>query len=246
MATFSRRARLAVSSIPGRSARPGSSRPRSTSWRRRWRPILDHAEKCGVDCLLRDPSRRRSARWRDLRDVPRALEQPRARVHAVRPVALRAAVPRLPRAHRHLSRAHQDVSRQGCRVQPDRRARASTAATRAGSIAQDASARSATARSISAAIFSKFAAYDYRGLGGGRVGVRAEASRGRCARRRRVRARAHHPRHASGRSTISPAPAPTRRPTARMLGIRGVERMTIEGKPSSARRASGSAWSAAA
>ena len=36
-------------SIRGRSARPGWSRPPSTNWPERWRPILDHADACGVD-----------------------------------------------------------------------------------------------------------------------------------------------------------------------------------------------------
>ncbi len=42
-------------------------------------------------------------------------------------------------------------------------------------------------------IFSKLAQYDYRRLGRARVGVRAEASRGRRARRRAVHPRAHDP-----------------------------------------------------
>ena len=70
--------------------------------------------------LLRDPSRRGPARRRDLRDVPRARRQPPARLHPLRPEPLRAAAARLSRLHRHLPRAHQDVPRQGRRVQSDR------------------------------------------------------------------------------------------------------------------------------
>ena len=82
--------------------------------------------------------------------------------------------------HRHLSRTHQDVSCEGRGVQSDG-GRASMAAIRAGSIAPGAFARSATARSTSTAIFSKITQYDYRRLGRARMGMRAQASRGRRA-----------------------------------------------------------------
>ena len=72
--------------------------------------------------LLRDPSGRGHVRRRDLRDVPRAGQQSRALLHQLRSLALRAAASRLSRVHRHLPRAHQGVSRQGRRVQPDRAA----------------------------------------------------------------------------------------------------------------------------
>ena len=81
--------------------------------------------------------------------------------------------------------AHQRLPRQGRRVPARTAARASTAAIRAGSTGRAASARWATARSISAAIFSKLAAVRLSRLGGARVGVRAEAPRGR----RRAKAR---------------------------------------------------------
>ena len=72
--------------------------------------------------LLRDPSGRGSVRRHDLRDVPRAGRRAPAVQHALRPVALCAAVPRLSRQHRHLPRPHPHVPRQGRRAQPDRAA----------------------------------------------------------------------------------------------------------------------------
>ena len=47
-------------------------------------------------------------------------------------------------------------------------------------------------------IFSKLAQYDYSGLGGARMGMLSEASRGWRARGRRVHRRPHHPRDRSG------------------------------------------------
>ncbi len=114
-----RRARLAVflslAAAAGRSGRNGVRRtgealeadPRRVRQGRRQR-------------LLRDPSGRGPARRRDLRDVPGAGEQPSALQHPLRSVALRAAGARLSAVHRHLSRAHQDVPREGRRVQPER------------------------------------------------------------------------------------------------------------------------------
>ena len=81
---------------------------------------------------LRAPSRRGPARRRHLRDVPRARRQPSALRHQLRPLALRAAVPRLSRVHRHLSRADLRLPRQGRRVQPDRPAGRLLAASSAG------------------------------------------------------------------------------------------------------------------
>ena len=118
---------------------------------KRWRPILDAFEEQGVDRRLRNPSGRGSARRRDLRALPGRGGQPSARHHPLRSQPLRAAGARLSGVHRHLSRAHPHVPRQGRGAQSDRAGRASMAASRTGPTAPAASARSATGRSISAA-----------------------------------------------------------------------------------------------
>ena len=87
---------------------------------KRWKPILDAFDEAGCDVCLRDPSGRGPARRRDLRALSRGAERPQALQHPLRSVPLRAAAARLSRVHRHLSRAHQGLPRQGRRVQPDR------------------------------------------------------------------------------------------------------------------------------
>ena len=100
--------------------------------------------------LLRDPSRRGSLRRHHLRDVPRQGEGPQARQHALRPVALRAAVPRLPRQYRHLPRADPHVPRQGRGAQPDRAAGGLLRLRELGRPGRALPLASATARSTSA------------------------------------------------------------------------------------------------
>ena len=87
---------------------------------KRWKPILDAFDEAGVDvCYEIHPGE-------DLHDgatfemFPRAVDKPPALQHPLRSHPLRAAAARLSRLHRHLSRAHQGVPRQGRRVQPDR------------------------------------------------------------------------------------------------------------------------------
>ena len=141
---------------PGPSSIPWPQRPAGLvetafdELARRWKPILDHADESGVDlCYEIHPGE-------DLHDgvtFEMFLERrrrPSARQHALRPVALRAAVPRLPRLHRHLPRAASrcSTSRTPSSIRPA--GRASMAAIAPGSTAPAASARSATARSISA------------------------------------------------------------------------------------------------
>ena len=128
---------------------------------RRWRPILDAFDEAGVDvCYEIHPGE-------DLLDGATfemfldAGRQPPALLHQLRPVALRAAAARLSRLHRHLPRAHQGVSRQGRRVQPDRPAGRLFGLPGLGRTAPAASARSATAQVDFGAIFSKLAGYDY-------------------------------------------------------------------------------------
>ena len=145
-----RRARLALSvSVAAAPRRPDRDRvrraraplaadPRRVRRRRRRR-------------VLRDPPRRRPVRRRDVRALPRPRRRSSPLQHAVRPESLRAAAARLSRLHRRLSLAHQDLSRQGRRVQSDGEARRLLAAISRGSIAPAASARSATARSTSTA-----------------------------------------------------------------------------------------------
>ena len=164
---------------------------------RRWRPLLDAAEENGVDvCYEIHPGE-------DLFDgttfemfLERVDGHPRCQ-HALRPVALRAAVPRLSRQHRHLPRADPDVPRQGRRVQPDRaagglfRLRELGRPRRAVPLARRRAGR--FRRGLLQARGLRL-----RRLGGGRVGMRAQASRGRRARGRGVRQGAHHPGHREG------------------------------------------------
>ena len=107
------------------------------------------------------------------------------------PSPLRAAAARLSRLHRPLSRAHQGVPRQGRRVQSDRPRRASMAATSPGWIAPAGSARSATARSISAASSRSSTQYGLRRLGGAGMGM----LHSRAPSRARARARPSSSRH---------------------------------------------------
>ena len=191
---------------------------------RRWRPILDIAEECGVDCCYEiHPGE-------DLHDgvtyemfLERCGNHARA-LHAVRPVALRAAVPRLPRPHRHLPRAHPDVPRQGRRVQSDRaagRLRRLPALGRSGRPLPLARRRPGRLQGD----LLEVRGLRFRRLGRGRMGVRAEASRGRRARGRRVRAGAHHPRHRASVRRLRRAAAPTRRPTGACSGSAERRRM---------------------
>ena len=176
---------LSVAAAPGGAGRGGL---------RRTGPALDadprRVRRQRRRRLLRDPSGRGPARRRHLRDVPRAGEQPSARQPALRSEPLRAAAARLSRLHRHLPRADQDVPRQGRRVQSDRPAGRLWRLPELGEPGRAASARSATGRSISPAIFSKLAPVRFRRLGRARMGMRHQASRGGRARRRAVH-RAH-------------------------------------------------------
>ena len=181
---------------------------------------------------LRAASGRGPVRRRHLRDVPRAGGQPSALLHQLRPVALPAAAARLPRVHRHLSRAHHVAARQGRGVPARRASRACTRATSRGCSGQDGSARSATARSTSARIFSKMAQYGYDELGGAGVGVLPEAP----AKPARPRA----PSSSSGTSSASPSKAfddfaggkADPKQARRMLGLLGDGQrpVTIEAK----------------
>ena len=87
---------------------------------RRWKPILDEFDKARRRRLLRDPSRRGPVRRRDLRDVPRQARRAIRAAHQLRSLAFRAAASRLSGLHRHLSRAHQGLPREGRRAQSDR------------------------------------------------------------------------------------------------------------------------------
>ena len=85
-----------------------------------WKPILDHYEQRRRVPVLRDSPDGRPVRRYDLRDVPRACRQSSTLHDQLRCQPLRQARARLSRVHRHLSRTHQDVSRQGLGIQPDR------------------------------------------------------------------------------------------------------------------------------
>ncbi len=109
MVTFTGALRLAVPlSLAAAAGRPDRDRLRRAG----------EALEADLRRLRRGRRRRRlraapgrgPVRRRHLRDVPRAGRQPSALRHQLRPVALRAAAARLPRVHRHLSRADQSLS----------------------------------------------------------------------------------------------------------------------------------------
>ena len=72
--------------------------------------------------LLRDSPDRGHFRRRHVRDVPGRGRRTPALQHQLRREPLHQAMHGLSRLHRRLSRAHQDVPRQGRRIQPDREA----------------------------------------------------------------------------------------------------------------------------
>jgi sugar phosphate isomerase/epimerase len=109
-------------STPGRSAPPGWWKRPFDELARRWTPILNHAEDCGVDvCYEIHPGE-------DLHDgISYEMFLERTGNHAracmlYDPSALCPSAPGLSGKHRHLPRPHPHVPRQGCRVEPDRSA----------------------------------------------------------------------------------------------------------------------------
>ena len=216
------RVRRAGASAGGRSSTPSTTRA-STSATRSIRART---------CTTARPSRCSSS----------ASATTRALQHPLRPEPLRAAAARLSRLHRHLPRAHQDVPRQGRRVQSDRPAGRLLAAI------QPWMDRAGRFRSLGdgqvdfGAHLLQARAVRLRRLGGARMGMLPQASRGRRARRRAVHRATTSSASPRRRSTTSPA-ARTTRPTASMLGSPG------RCSKHTARRTAGgcaSAWSAAA
>ena len=167
---------------------------------------------------------------------------------SLRSQPLHAAAARLSRLHRHLSRPHQDVPRQGCRVQSDRPAgrlwRLSGLVERAGRF------RSLGDGQVDfGAIFSKLAAVRFRRLGGARMGMLHQAS-ARTARAKGAEFIADHIIRVTEKAFDDFAGAGTdRRANRRMLGIATrpeASDMAIEAVGCATRgRRCGSAWSAA-
>ena len=90
---------------------------------RRWKPILDEYEDNGVDLCFEIHPSEDVFDGDTLRHVSRRRRRPQALQHQLRRQPLHQTMPRLSRLHRRLSRPHQDVPRQGRRVQSDREAR---------------------------------------------------------------------------------------------------------------------------
>ena len=129
---------------------------------RRWKPILDVYRGERRRPLLRNPSQRRRVRRRNLRHVSRRRRRPQALQHQLRRQPLHQAMHGLSRLHRRLSRSHQDVPRQGRRVQPD--GEAGVYGGYKGWLERAGRDRSLGDGQVNfKAIFSKLAAYDFAG-----------------------------------------------------------------------------------
>ena len=150
-------------SIPGRSGRPASSRRPSTSWPGAGAPILDAFDEAGVDvCYEIHPGE-------DLHDGVTfemflgSVEQPSARAIIYDPshfvLQQLDYLAFIDIYHERIKAFHV----KDAEFNPDGPAGRLFRLSSPGSTAPGASARSATGRSISPAIFSKLAQYDYDG-----------------------------------------------------------------------------------
>ena len=157
----------------------------------RWRPILDAFDEVGVDvCYEIHPGE-------DLHDgvtfetVPRRGRRPPRASILYDPSHFVLQQLDYLGVHRPLPRAHQGVPRQGRRVQPERPRRrlwrlpALDRSRRPLPLARRRPDR------FPRDLLASFAPVRLRRLGGARVGMRAEASRGRRARGRGVHPRPH-------------------------------------------------------
>ena len=139
----------------------------------------------GRGCLLRAPSRRGPFRRNDVRALPRCGQGPQTLRDQLRSVALRTAAAQLSRIYRYLPRPHQGVSRQGRRVQPDR-----PAGRLFGLRVMDRTRRPLPLARRRPGRFRRRVLEDgairLLVLGGARMGMRAQAPRGRGARGRRL------------------------------------------------------------
>ena len=179
-----RRARLALS-LSLAAAPAGLIEAAFDELARRWKPILDAFDEAGVDVALRDPSGRGPA-----------STAPPSRCSSSASATTRAAASSTTRRTSCCSSSttssfidiyHERINavpRQGRRVQSDRPAGRLFAATSPGWIAPGRFRSLGDGQVDFSGIFSKLAPVRLRRLGGARMGVRAQASRGRRARRR--------------------------------------------------------------
>ena len=182
---------------------------------RRWRPILDAFDEAGVDVCYETPSGRGPVRRRHLRDVPRARRTTtRAATSTTTPRTSCCSSSTISTFidiyHERIKAFHvkdaefNPTGRQGVYSRlpalGEPRRPLPLARRRAGRF------RRRSSRS--------WPQYDYRRLGGARMGMLPQAPRGRRARRRALHRATTSSASPRRPSTTSPAAAPTGRPTA--------------------------------
>jgi hypothetical protein len=178
---------------------------------RRARPPLAPASRRGRGerrrHRLRDPSRRGPARRRQLRDVPRPRGAPRAGDMLYDPSHyLLQGLDYLD--HRHLPRPDPDVPRQGRRAEPDRAAGRLWRLSVLGEPRRAVPLARRRAGRLRRGLLQD-GGQRLRRLGGGRMGMPAQAPRGRRARGRGGSCATTSSASPTGPSTTSPAPRPT-------------------------------------
>ena len=193
---------------------------------RRWKPILDAYDEAGVDVGYEIHPGEDVFDGATFEMFLDAVGRPQALQHQLRPVALPAAAARLSRLHRHLSRAHQGVPRQGRRVQSDRPAGRLFRLSGLGQPGRPLPlARRRPGRFRRHLLQAR--AIRLRQLGGARMGVLPEASGGRRGRRRAVHPAPHHPRHRESLRRFRRRRRPTRQADLRACwGLRPRRRLT--------------------
>ena len=215
-----RRAGLALPLSLAAAARGSGRRQRSTSWRKRWRPILDAFDAAGVDvCYEIHPGE-------DLHDGAtfemflERVEQPPAlpTCSTIPATSCCSSSTTSPTSTSTTSGSRCSTSRTPSSIRPA--GRASTAASRAGSTAPGRFRSLGDGQVDFAAIFSKLAQYDLRRLGGARMGVLHQASAKRAPPKARRSSRAtSFAVDRAAPSTISPAAGTDQAANRRMLGI---------------------------
>ena len=182
MRRFSGALRLALSSIPGRSAPPGLIETAFDELARRWKPILDAFDDAGVDVGYEiHPGE-------DVFDgatfemfLERAATTSAATSSTIPRISCCSSSTISPSSTSTTSASRRSTSRTPSSIRPG--GRASIAAMPVlGEPRRAASVRSATARSISAASSPSSRNTAIRRLGGARMGMLPQASRGRRAR----------------------------------------------------------------
>ena len=164
---------------------------------KRWKPILDAYDDAGVDVGYEIHPGEDIFDGATFEMFLDAVGGHKRGQHQLRPVALPAAAARLSRIHRHLSRAHQGVPRQGRRVQPDRPAGRLFRLPGLGEPRRPLPLARRRPGRFRRHLLQAHAVW-LRQLGGAGMGMLPEASGGRRGRRRALHPAPHHPRDRKG------------------------------------------------